>query len=87
MEYDGKEFNDPILRCDQCSKITHRAFLSKYGGCNHCGNKRVRNVLGMSATEYHELRRGVLKIGIEHPYQIDPDFLALFEETKEVPSE
>lgn len=79
MEYDGKEFNDPVLRCDQCSELVHRLFLSAHGGCNHCGNRRVRNVQGLNADEFEGLTEGTLNIGIQKPYTIDPDFMALFE--------
>ena len=79
MKYDGPDFNDPIVRCDQCVKIVHRAFLEKHGGCCHCGNKRVRNVQGMDLDEYKKLEAGTLVIGIEQPYKIDPEYLALFE--------
>ena len=87
VDYDGKEFNDPVLRCVQCDKIVHRAFLSTHGGCCHCGNKRVKNVQGLSPEEFYGLKHGTLKIGIEIPYQIDDGFLKLFEEVGEVPNE
>jgi DNA-directed RNA polymerase subunit RPC12/RpoP len=78
MEYDGKDFNDPILRCDQCSKITHRDFISKHAGCSHCGNKRFKNVRGLSQEEYSGLKNRTLAIG-KKAYEIDKDFLSLFE--------
>ena len=81
MEYDGKEFNDPILRCDQCSKLTHREFISKHAGCCHCGNKRFKNVRGMSSDEHECLSNGTLQIG-KKDYKIDADFLVLFEEVE-----
>ena len=82
MDYEGKEFNDPVLRCGQCSKLTHRDFLKKNAGCRHCGNKRFKNVRGLSEKEYHGLKAGTLAIG-KKSYSIDNDFLILFEEAKD----
>lgn len=79
MDYEGKEFNDPVLRCDQCSKLTHRDFISKNAGCAHCGNKRFKNVRGLSPDEHAGLTDGSLKIG-KKSYSIDVGFLDLFEE-------
>ena len=81
MDYEGKEFNDPVVRCDQCSKLTHRDFTSKHAGCCHCGNKRFKNVRGMSPEEHEGLAAGTLEIG-KKDYTMDPDFLALFEEVE-----
>lgn len=62
-------FNDPVVRCCECSKIITRDEIRKSGGCPACGNKRVRNVLNMTDVEMNNLKiRG-----------IDEDFLALFE--------
>lgn len=82
MDYEGKEFNDPVLRCDQCSGLSHRDFISKNAGCCHCGNKRFKNVRGMSSEEHAQLETGTLVIG-KKDYKIDPDFLALFKEVED----
>ena len=82
MDYEGDEFNDPVLRCDQCSGLTHRDFLRKHAGCHHCGNKRFKNVRGFSAEEYAGLKSGMLAIG-KKSYTIDPAFLTLFEEVED----
>jgi len=81
MDYEGKEFNDPVLRCDQCSELTHRDFISKHAGCCHCGNKRFKNVRGLSEMEHTALTAGTLEIG-KKSYDMDPDFLALFQEVE-----
>ena len=80
MDYSGKVFNDPVVRCAQCNKITHRAFISKYGGCVHCGNKRLTNVTGFEEEEIKALKSGEMEIGINKPYEIDPDYLVEFVE-------
>lgn len=82
-KYDGEEFNDPILRCAQCSKITHRKFISHAGACFHCGNKRFNNVRGMNEIEFYGLQNGQLDIGIVKPYTIDPEYLSEFEQVQE----
>jgi len=41
---DAEEFDDPVLRCDSCQKLVRRITLHKLGCCNHCGNKRMRNL-------------------------------------------
>lgn len=83
-KYDGADFNDPVIRCDQCSKITHRKFIEKYGGCCHCGNKRFSNVTAILGEEYTALKSGEMDIGIEKPYEIDPEFFDVFEPAPEV---
>ena len=86
-KYDEKDFNDPVVRCDQCSKLTHRAFITKYGGCFHCGNKRFRNVTAFSEDEYNGLKGGNMKIGINKPYKIDHEYLKEFKPSQEVDGE
>jgi len=83
MDYstDSKQFNDPILRCMDCNKLVHRLYISKHGGCNHCGNRRLKNVLAIKEDEMAGIGSGEIDFGIEqsewHP--IDADFLTLFE--------
>jgi predicted nucleic acid-binding Zn-ribbon protein len=76
-------FHDPIVRCDQCNKLTHKKYIRVNGGCAHCGNKRFRSVQGLDETEIKGLQDGTLDIGVKK-YDIDPDFLALFEAVSEV---
>jgi len=72
----GKEdgFNDPVVRCTECSKMFSREKLRDAGMCPACGNKRVRNCLTLSEDEMKQLKDN----------NIDPDFLALFEGKEDV---
>jgi len=78
MDYTGKEFNDPILRCEGCTKLVHRVWISEKGGCNHCGNKRFKALHGMNEEELNQLKTGEYDFGLKS-YEIDLDFLKLFE--------
>ena len=84
IDYNGKEFNDPIVRCEQCSKITHRKFISHNAACFHCGNKRFKNVRALDEKEFYGLKEGTLEIGLKTPYTIDPDYFREFEAKEEV---
>jgi len=83
-KYDGKEFNDPIVRCEQCSKLSHRKFISHNAGCVNCGNKRFKNVRGLHDDELQGLKNGTLQIGLNLPYTIDPEFFEQFEPAEEL---
>ena len=74
MKY-GKEdgFNDPVVRCCDCSLMFSRKKLRDSGGCPKCGNKRVRNCLALSGEEMQTLK----------DKNYDPEFLALFEGKQE----
>ena len=78
-KYDGKEFLDPIVRCDNCAALVHREFIGKHAGCNHCGNKRFKNVQGLSGPEHIGLTDGTYDLGLKE-YVIPADFLAIFQE-------
>ena len=67
-----QDFPDPIVRCDSCQAIVHRRHIHQAGCCPECGNRRFRNVLTLKETEMKALRKT----------KIDPEFLALFEETQ-----
>lgn len=82
-KYDEKEFNDPILRCTGCTKLVHRAWISAKGGCNHCGNRRFQSVGGFNEEEFKALQNGSYNLGMKE-YNIDPDFLNLFEESEAI---
>ena len=83
-KYEGREFCDPVVRCDSCNKITHRKFISKHGGCFHCGNKRFVSISAFSEEEFNDLKSGNMEIGIEKPYELDRDYFKTFGPTQEV---
>lgn len=85
MDYE-KGFKDPVVRCDQCNDLTHRKFITMHGGCVHCGNKRFKSIAALKEAEMQGLKDATLKIGMK-TYEIDPAYLALFEEVKEVDDE
>ena len=62
-------FEDPVVRCTECSELLLREVIHKLGMCSKCGNKRMRNVLVLSVEEMQELK----------DKNIDPEFLKLFE--------
>lgn len=82
-KYDGKNFIDPLLRCDGCSKIVHRDWVSQNGGCNHCGNRRIKSLHGFQDEELNDLKAGTYKLGLKE-YSIDPEFFELFEAQEEI---
>ena len=54
---------DPIVRCNQCSKLVHTGFIAEHGGCHECGNRRFKNVTGISGEEMKQLRAGRFDFG------------------------
>lgn len=74
MKYhkDG-DFADPVVRCDSCAKIIRTVTLKSLGSCS-CGNRKVRNLLAFNSDERAQM----------DAWGIDPEFMALFEEHKEV---
>jgi len=62
-------FTDPLVRCDSCQELVERDKNHKVGGCPRCGNRRFRNILGMSLEEWEKVNE----------MDLDPDWLALFE--------
>lgn len=83
VDYFGRNFNDPIVRCDACNRIVHRVYISHRAGCNSCGNKRFRSLTGLSQEEFTALENGTYDLGLKS-YTIDPDYLSLFEDCEEV---
>ncbi len=65
-----REFEDPVMRCDGCGSLVSSMMIKKLGMCS-CGNRRFKNVQGMSEEEMTRMKE----------WKIDPDFLALFEVT------
>ena len=82
-KYDGKEFNDPIVRCVGCTKLVHRTWIAVKGGCNHCGNRRFQSISGMSEEEHTQLQEGSYPFGIKE-YTIDPEFFNIFEQSEDI---
>ncbi len=68
-------FVDPLVRCDSCAKIITNESISTIGMCEHCGNRRIRNLQNFTEEEigYWKDWRG--KGGM----RIDPEFFTLFE--------
>jgi len=83
IDYNGKGFNDPIVRCEGCAKLVHRKYISKIGGCNHCGNKRFKSLRGLTGDEFKAISEGTYDFSMKS-YTIDPDYLEMFEETEEI---
>jgi DNA-directed RNA polymerase subunit RPC12/RpoP len=52
----NQEKLDPVYRCDSCQKIITLDILHKIGCCNHCGNKRVRNVTVFDENEMNQMK-------------------------------
>lgn len=61
-------FTDPVLRCDSCQALLLLKTLHKFGRCNKCGNKRLRNV-----TVFNEKEKDLMESWELY------DFLAAFE--------
>lgn len=66
-------FTDPVVRCDSCAKIILTAQLKSLGSCV-CGNRKVRNLLVYNDAELAQMRE----------WGVDEDFIALFDEHKDV---
>ena len=77
-DYYGDEFLDPILRCDDCSNLVHREFITKRGCCNHCGNRRLKNVQLLQEEEYRKIEAHTYDFGLKK-WEVDSEFLKLFE--------
>ena len=73
MDY-GKDgpFNDPVVRCDKCSKILLLEKIRQDGVCPHCGARRIRNLLAYNDEELSQMKR----------WAVPNEFIALFQETK-----
>lgn len=69
MQYskDGP-FSDPVVRCDSCQRLLMVEKLKAMGACI-CGSRKVRNIAGYNDKELEAMKK----------WNIDPDFIALFE--------
>jgi hypothetical protein len=69
MKYDkDAPFEDPVVRCDSCSRLILTKQLHKTGVCQ-CGNRKVRAILGFNLKEYLIMRFW---------WKIDPMYLKMF---------
>ena len=76
-KYDTGELTDPLVRCHNCTKLVSMEFIGAHGGCNHCGNRRMTQIRGMTGEEIAALEEKNYDLGV--PYEIDPEFLEIFE--------
>jgi len=70
-------FNDPVLRCDSCSKLVRHVVLTQMGKCPHCGSRKVRKMDTFNSEELKQMQE----------WGIDQDYLALFEVVPEIGGE
>ena len=77
-DYDGREWRDPLVRCYNCSKLVHRAYIAVNAGCNHCGNKRFQTLRALDdELEIKPLHDQSYDLGMKS-YTIDEGFLSIF---------
>jgi uncharacterized CHY-type Zn-finger protein len=70
-KYDADQsFNDPVLRCTECSKLLFHEEILKVGKCKYCGCRKIRSV-----EVFNDLELKLMK-----NKGIDPEYIALFEE-------
>ena len=70
MKYDPKgKFQDPVVRCGECSKIVLHQGIVDTGCCPNCGAGRVRNLRVFNSEEKKQMEE----------WGVDPDFISLFE--------
>ena len=72
---------DPLMKCDDCKKFVAKEYIIINGGCNHCGNRRVKTIMTMESKDIEALKAGTYPLGIGE-YVVDPAFFELFEEAK-----
>jgi len=78
IDYSEAGINDPVMRCNGCAALVHRAFLHKYGKCHSCGNLRYVPAYVIKEEEMEGLKNGTLNLEVGE-YVIDPDWLVMFE--------
>lgn len=66
---DDGPFNDPVVRCDGCSKIILKEKIGEIGMCPNCGHRRVNKLRVFNEEELNQM--------IE--WGVDPDYFAIFE--------
>ena len=53
------DFSEPIVRCDGCSRLILLSVIKNIGGCNWCGNKRLRNVQTFTEEESEQVKQWI----------------------------
>jgi hypothetical protein len=74
-KYDAKNrtpFIDPIVRCDACQELLLRKTIQEIGCCTNCGNRRMTNIKVIKEAEIEKVKS----------WNLDPEFMALFEEAE-----
>ena len=68
-------FNDPVMRCEGCSKLVNTIDGAlKIGKCPNCGSRKVNAVEVFNKEELEKMEE----------WNIDPDFIAIFERNEDV---
>jgi len=80
-KYDTAELTDPLVRCYHCTKLVSIQYISKHGGCNHCGNRRFNYIRGITTEEKVALQQREYDLGVD--YDIDPEYLDIFQPVPE----
>jgi hypothetical protein len=62
-------FNDPVVRCDKCSKILLLEKIRQDGTCPYCGSRRIRNLLAFDDEEAAQMKA----------WNIPEEFMKIFE--------
>lgn len=76
----GKENEvDILLRCSDCNKLVSIGYIHVYGGCNHCGNKRLKSIMALTPEEHAALKDGTYDLNMKD-YKVDAEWLAEWEE-------
>lgn len=52
-------FKEPVIRCDGCSRLILLETVKNIGGCNHCGNRRIRNVQTITEDEMPQVKQWI----------------------------
>lgn len=70
--HQDEAFADPIVMCDSCQEIQLTANVNDRGRCEKCGNRKFRNVQLINDQMIEKVKK----------MNLDPEFLALFEEVQ-----
>ena len=70
--HQDEPFADPIIMCDSCQEIQLTETVKDRGRCEKCGNRKFRNVQVINVDMIKKIKG----------MNLDPEFLALFEEVQ-----